>query len=213
MLSLNTEIIDIFSVSIIALAFYIQGQAYYKPLVEASGFQSFILALLSSFLGIITGIYDYFILAVILVILRSIITPYVLLKALGKKYGEREKIRGVTSLLVVDLAFFFTAVLIIYEFVISKIFTSTIYGVYELIFPLSLFFQGLYLIASRNSTPAQIIGYIEEENALVMFGIFLIPIPLLIEASVFLDVLGLVVISSVIILEKREHRPIDELRG
>jgi hydrogenase-4 component E len=213
MLNINTEIIDLVSVSILALAFYMQGQAYYKPLIEASGIQSVILAALSTFLGFITGIYDYFVLAIILILLRGIVTPYVLLKALGKKYGEREKIKGVASLLVVDLAFFFTAILIIYEFVISKILISTTYGVYELIFPLSLFFQGLYLIASRNSTPAQILGYIEEENALVMFGIFLIPIPLLIEASVFLDVLALVVISSVIIYEKREHTPIDELKG
>jgi hydrogenase-4 component E len=205
---IKEEIIELISVIIIITAFYIQGQAYYKPLVKMSGVQSIILAILSTFLGIITGIVDYFILAIIIVTLRGIITPYILIKMLGNKFGEREKIKGVASLLVIDLAFFFIAIIIIYEFIIGRIFHQV-----ELLFPLSLFFQGLYLIVSRNSTPAQIIGYIEEENGIVMLGLFLIPLPLLVEASVFLDVLGLVVISSLLIFEKREHKALEELKG
>lgn len=209
MYEIENEIIELISVLIISIAFYIQGQAYYKPLIEGSGFQSIVIGGLSLLLGIITGKIDYYILAVIIIILRGYIIPAVLLKVVGKKYGEREKISGVASLLVIDLAFFFTAVIIIYEVIIAKIIPNGIY----LIFPFSLFFQGLFLIASRRATPVQIIGYIEEENALVVLGIFLIPIPLLIEASVFLDVLGLVVISTVLILEKKEHYPLDELKG
>uniref|UniRef100_A0A2U9IPJ3 Hydrogenase n=1 Tax=Acidianus sulfidivorans JP7 TaxID=619593 RepID=A0A2U9IPJ3_9CREN len=209
MLKIEDEIIELISVLIIAIAFYIQGQAYYKPLIEGSGVQSLVIGGLSILLGIITGKLDYYILAVIIILLRGYLIPTVLLKVIGKKYGEREKISGVASLLVIDLAFFFIAVLAIYEVVISKIFPNDPF----IIFPLSLFFQGLFLIASRRSTPVQITGYIEEENALVVLGLFLIPIPLLIEASVFLDVLGLVVISTILILEKREHYPIDELKG
>ncbi|BDC18560.1 hydrogenase [Acidianus sp. HS-5] len=204
---IKEEIVDLISVTVIITAFYIQGQAYYKPLVRMSGIQSIILALLSTFLGIVTGVFDYFILAVLVAVLRGVITPYVLLKMLGNKFGEREKIKGVASLLVIDLAFFFVAIITIYEFVIGKILPQ------QVIFPLALFFQGLYLITSRNSTPAQIIGYIEEENGIVMLGLFIIPLPLLVEASVFLDVLGLVVISSLLIYEKREHKPLEELKG
>lgn len=205
---IKEEIIELISVIIIITAFYIQGQAYYKPLVKMSGIQSIILAILSTSLGIITGIVDYFILAIIIVALRGIITPYVLIKMLGNKFGERERIKGVASLLVIDLAFFFIAIIVIYEFIIGRVFHQV-----ELLFPLSLFFQGLYLIVSRNSTPAQIIGYIEEENGIVMLGLFLIPLPLLVEASVFLDVLGLVIISSLLIFEKREHKALEELKG
>ncbi|WP_196773420.1 hypothetical protein [Acidianus ambivalens] len=46
-----------------------------------------------------------------------------------------------------------------------------------------------------------------------MLGLFLIPLTLLVEASVFLDVLGLVVISSLLIFEKREHKALEELKG
>lgn len=82
-----------------------------------------------------------------------------------------------------------------------------------LVFPLITFFQGMFLIASRKSTHTQIIGYVEEENAMILFGIFLLPIPLIIEASIFLDVLALVVISSIIVLEKNEHNPVEDLIG
>lgn len=66
---------------------------------------------------------------------------------------------------------------------------------------------------NKTFKPAQIIGYIEEENGIVMLGLFLIPLPLLVEARVFLDVLGLVVISSLLIFEKREHKALEELKG
>jgi len=36
---------------------------------------------------------------------------------------------------------------------------------------------------------------------------------LIIEASIFLDVLALVVISSIIVLEKNEHNPVEDLIG
>lgn len=210
MYELEERIIELLSISIIVTAFYVQGQAYYKPLIKVVGIQSVIIAGLAILLGFTTRMIDYYILAIILIILRGYVIPVVLLRALGQRYGERERITGVASLLVIDLTFFFTAVLIIYEIVIARLGIPN--GIY-LIFAFSLFFQGLFLIASRRSTPAQIVGYLEEENALVLLGVFLIPIPLLIEASVFLDVLGLVVISTVLILQKREHVPIEELRG
>ncbi|EQD60499.1 hypothetical protein B1B_07764, partial [mine drainage metagenome] len=66
---------------------------------------------------------------------------------------------------------------------------------------------------SRRRHFSQIIGYVEEENSLVLFAIFLLPVPIVIEASVFLDVLALVVISSVITVEKFSHERMEELRG
>jgi len=196
-------------ISIVASAFYIQGQAYYKPLVKMTGVQSSLVALVSLLVYLQSGSLDYVFLAVILITIRGIVTPYILLRVLGERYGEREKISGFASLLIIDLAFFFIAVFVLYSLVITRVFP----GDFELVFAFTIFFQGLYLIASRNSTPSQIVGYLEEENAMVILGLSLIPIPLLIEASVLLDVLGLVVISAVIIYEKKIHTPLEELRG
>ncbi len=196
-------------ISIVASAFYIQGQAYYKPLVKMTGVQSSLAALVSLLVYLQSGSPDYVFLAVILITIRGIVTPYILLRVLGERYGERERISGFASLLIIDLAFFFIAVFVLYSLVITRLFPRD----FELVFAFTIFFQGLYLIASRNSTPSQIVGYLEEENAIVILGLSLIPIPLLIEASVLLDVLGLVVISAVIIYEKKVHTPLEELRG
>lgn len=196
-------------ISIIASAFYIQGQAYYRPLVRMIGTQSLLVALLSLLVFLREGSLDYVLLAVILSAIRGFLTPHILLRVLGERYGEREKTSGFASLLIIDLAFFFIAVFVFYDLVITRFFQ----GNFELVFAFTLFFQGLYLIASRNSTPSQIVGYLEEENAMVILGLTLIPIPLLIEASVLLDVLGLVVISAVIIYEKKIHIPLEELKG
>jgi hydrogenase-4 component E len=174
------------------------------------GLQSILVALLSILLFFFhKGSLDYVYLAVILTVIRGIITPHILLRILGKKYGEREEIKGFASLLIVDLAFFFVAVLVLYSVVITRLFP----GNFNMVFAFTIFFQGLYLIASRNSTPSHIVGYLEQENAIVILGLLLIPLPLLIEASVLLDVLGLVVISAVIIYEKKIHGPLEELRG
>jgi len=204
-----TENIDVLYIAIIASAFYIQGQAYFRPLIKMTGIQSALVATASIILFFNAGSPEYLYLGALIVILRGVITPYMLLRVIGNRYGEREQIRGFASLLVLDLGFFFVVVFVLYNLVITKLFPDH----QELIFALSLLFQGLYLMASRNSTPAQLAGYLEEENALVLFGITLIPLPLLIEASVALDVLGLVVVSAVIIYEKREHAPLEELRG
>ena len=47
----------------------------------------------------------------------------------------------------------------------------------------------------------------------MLFAIFLIPVPLIIEASVFLDVLALVVITSIVVVEKQTHEEMEELKG
>ena len=121
---------------------------------------------------------------------------------------------NVASLLLIDLAFIVVGIFIIYSLVFTRADLITKFGPSSiLVFPLSLFFQGLFLIGSRRSTFSQIIGYIEEENSLVLFAIFLVPVPIIIEASVFLDVLALVVISSILVIEKFRHFPMEELRG
>jgi hydrogenase-4 component E len=204
-----SELLDLVYASAIGTAFYMQGQVYYKPLVQMIGVQSALIALASALAYLEFGSMDLLVLAGVLILVRGLLTPTIILREVGERYGQRERTTGFASLLVVDLGFFFTVVFILYHFVIQRLFPSE----FELVFALSLLFQGLYLIASRNSTPAQILGYIEEENALVVFGMALIPIPLLIEASVLLDVLALVVNATVVIRERKFHIPLEELRG
>ncbi len=211
---INTQLLELISTSIIISALYIQGQAYFKPIIYVQAIQSALISILTFYLGFALKLIDYIILGITIIILRSFLITFFLIRGLKAKPGIRESTRGVASELVVNLAFFFLAVFIIYYFVLGNIGITTEAGTNTLIiFSFILFFQGLFLIASRRSTIAQIIGFIEEENSIVLFGILIIPIPFLIEVSIFLDVLGLVIITSLLTLEKLEHIKLEELRG
>ncbi|MEM4746198.1 MAG: hydrogenase, partial [Metallosphaera sp.] len=121
---------------------------------------------------------------------------------------DRERVKVLSSFLI-NVTFFLSITLVLLYAVLIRVIPEQ----YLVLLPLILFFQGMFLIASRKSTTAHILGYVELENSLVVMGIILIPPPLIIDATVFLDVLGLVVISSVIIVEKRDHEPEEELVG
>jgi len=211
---INTQLLELISASIIISALYIQGQAYFKPIIYVQAIQSALISILTFYLGFALKLIDYIILGSTIIILRSFLITFFLIRGLKAKPGIRESTRGVASELVVNLAFFFLAVFIIYYFVLGNIGITTEAGTTTLIiFSFMLFFQGLFLIVSRRSTIAQIIGFIEEENSIVLFGILIIPIPFLIEVSIFLDVLGLVIITSLLTLEKLEYTKLEELRG
>lgn len=215
MSSFGEELLFPLSSLILITAFYMQGQEFIRPMIRGQLIQSILLAAISVLMGIITGDVDFIILAALLLVLRGFLVTYFLEKGIKKSQVHlHERHVSVAYLFLISLIFVLTAVLIVYSVVFSGIRTESIAGNQGiLVFPLALFFQGLFLIASRRTTYAQIMGYIEEENAIVLFAVFLLPIPLLIEASVFLDVLALVVISSVVVVEKFTHERVEELRG
>ncbi|MEM3852578.1 MAG: hypothetical protein QXP70_06215 [Methanomassiliicoccales archaeon] len=196
-------------------AFYIQGEEFTRPMIKGQLIQSVLIAAISLILGIISHSIDFFILAVLLVVMRGFLVSYFLNRRIpGEIATNFESSVDLPYYFLLDLIFIVISVFIIYYVVFRRFALDGVFqGSDILVFPLSLFFQGLFLIASRKSTFAQIIGYVEEENALVLFGLFLIPVPLIIEASVLLDVLVLVVITSILVFEKPEHEKMEELKG
>ncbi|MCL4335803.1 MAG: hypothetical protein M1393_05030 [Candidatus Thermoplasmatota archaeon] len=200
---------------ILISAFYMQGQEFIRPMIRGQLIQSLLIAAVSFIVGFSENNIDFIILGIFIVFLRGALVTYFLEKGVpSKKVYFYEKKVDVAYLLLVDLIFIVIAVFLIYSIVFSSISIKSLIGNNGiLVFPLTLFFQGLFLIASRRTTFAQIIGYVEEENALVLFALFLLPIPIIIEASVFMDVLALVVISSIVVIEKSTHERVEELIG
>ena len=215
MTSLTETMLFPISSLILVTAFYMQGQEFIRPMIRGQLVQSLLIAAVSVVMGLITSDIDFFVLALLLVILRGFLVTFFLEKDIRRDQKHiHEKHVSVSYLFLISLVFVLTSVFIIYSVVFSSITIKSVAGNQGiLVFPLALFFQGLFLIASRRTTYAQIMGYVEEENAIVLFAIFLIPVPLLIEASVFLDVLALVVISSVVVVEKFTHERVEELKG
>jgi len=196
-------------------AFYIQGEEFVRSMVRAQFVQSVLIAAISFVIGVIEASVDFFILGVLIIILRGFLISYFLEQRIpGKSSIKYEPNVNLAYYFLLDLVFIVISVFIIFYVVFSSFRVSGVLaGTDVLVFPLTLFFQGLFLIASRKSTFTQIIGYVEEENGLVLFAIFLLPVPLIIEASVFLDVLALVVITSIVVVEKQTHEKMEELKG
>ncbi|MEM3670484.1 MAG: hypothetical protein QW767_01900 [Thermoprotei archaeon] len=199
--------------------FYVQGQEFIVSMIRGQSVQSILIAVVAFIIGWEERSYEFFILGVLLIALRAFLVNYFLEKRIPreKMYLSEQNV-NLTFLFLIDLIFIVISVFIIYSLAFGGIVLHSFLSAYSsgssvLVFPLTLFFQGLFLIASRKTTFTQIIGYIEEENSLVLFGMFLLPIPLIIEASVILDVLALVVISSVVVVEKFSHEPMEELTG
>lgn len=205
--------------SLIAIsAFYIQGQEYIVSMIRGQSIQSLLIAVVAFIMGWQQKSYEFFILGILIIVLRAFLVNYFLQKRIPRqKVYMYERRVSLSYLFLLDLIFIVISVFIIYSIAFSGIVLHSFLGnsgdSAVLVFPLTLFFQGLFLIASRKTTFTQIIGYVEEENSLVLFAMFLLPIPIIIEASVFLDVLALVVISSIVVLEKFTHEPVEELRG
>lgn len=200
---------------ILISAFYLQGQEFIRSMVIGQMIQSALLGTLSFVVGYAESSYDFFILGILIIVLRAFLVTFLLARRIPKdKIHIHEKKVDVAFTFLVNLILVVTAVFLIYFLIFSNLnIVPDIGSRTILIFPLTLFFQGVFLIASRKTTFAQIIGYIEEENALVLFALFLLPIPIIIEASVFLDVLALVVVSSIVVIEKFTHEKMEELIG
>jgi hydrogenase-4 component E len=207
--------IYLISASILVSAFYIQGQRYIMSMIRGQLVQSMLIAAASFLLAYLEKSIDLLILGILILMLRGILITYMLETRMPKRKSYIfEQGVNVPFLFLVDLVFIVIAVFIIYSIIFSSLVPISQPGNSStLLFPLLLFFQGIFLITSRRSTYTQIVGYVEEENGLVLLAIFLLPVPIIIEASVFLDVLALVVISSVITVEKSTHERMEELRG
>ena len=211
----DNAMVYLISASILVSAFYIQGQRYIMSMIRGQLAQSILIATASFLLAYLENSIDLLILGLLILILRGILITYMLETRMPKRksYVFEEGV-NVPYLFLVDLVFIVIAVFIIYSIIFSSLVPISQPGNSStLLFPLLLFFQGLFLITSRRSTFTQIVGYVEEENGLVLLALFLLPVPIIIEASVFLDVLALVVISSVITVEKATHERMEELRG
>jgi hydrogenase-4 component E len=66
---------------------------------------------------------------------------------------------------------------------------------------------------TRRNSFAHFVGYVEEENGVIFLALTIIPLPLLIEISVLLDVLALIIAGGILVTDNVEHTRVEELMG
>lgn len=209
------EIIYILCASTLLTAFYILLQSFIKSMVKVIITQSILIGLISFAMAYYLNSADFVLLGILVIVLRGYLVSYLLEKQIPKrKELFRERTNGTPSTLLTALILGVIGIFVVYFYVLSNLITNVEFGTSNIIvFPFVLIFLGIFQILARKNTLAHVIGYVEQENGMVLMSIFLIPVPFIVELSVFLDVIAMVLIASVVAKETAEHKDLKELRG
>ncbi len=189
-------------------ALAVQISSYIRPMINTLITQSVLLAAMATYLGIAERNYLLILLAALIVLLRGVLLTYVLAKRLpqGRKF-IREYSTGTGTALLSSVVVF------IVSFILYRLAFYPSVGHPDGAIALALITQGMLLILTRRNSFAHFIGFVEEENGIVLMSLSIIALPLVIEINILLDVLALVVAGAVLIHEKIEHVPVRELMG
>jgi len=210
------EVVAIVGVGILLTALYLQSESFVDPLIRGIALQSLLLAVLLGWLAWSEQSLDLAVLAALAVGVRAGFIPFVLrrqIRAFRWRVRERQAAHRVTghALAAVALA-------IVGWFVFQQTLASVFPEVGGAL-PFVLLLQGLLMLATRSNTIVQVIGYLEEENAIVYAGaLFAQGFPLFVEVVVFLDVLGVVLVGVILSIQRDvtgtpEESSLEELAG
>ena len=205
---INQEALDLITAAIILSAIWAQFGTFMSHKVRIVSIQSVLLSIYIIILGIWGNDPELVILGVLIMILRAFLTSRLLNSKLSPdQFISRERFGDASFLSVISILILIFSILT-YRILFTPLGYETIGAG-----GFALLFQGLFLIGSRKSKFSQFLGYIEEENAIVMLGLGIISMPLVIEVSVLLDVLALLIVSTIIISDKPESQVFEEMMG
>ena len=205
---INQEALDLITAAIILSAIWAQFGTFMSHKVRIVSIQSVLLSIYIIILGIWGNDPELVILGVLIMILRAFLTSRLLNSKLSSdQFVSRERFGDASFLSVISILILIFSILT-YRILFTPLGYETIGAG-----GFALLFQGLFLIGSRKSKFSQFLGYIEEENAIVMLGLGIISMPLVIEVSVLLDVLALLIVSTIIISDKPESQVFEEMMG
>ncbi|HTQ63193.1 MAG TPA: hypothetical protein VMI12_00250 [Puia sp.] len=196
------QIFQILGFFLIVLTLLMQWEIYVNRVILLFSISSFIVALFLVLLGTSKPGEGtlLFVLAGLTVFTRGLIIPIIMNRALHSLYKKPWRVRedrpamGVGGSILVSLALILGGYFIyqnsLYE--VLKIKSGSV--------PFALFLQASLLIISRKNAYIQMMGFLVMENAVVMLsGWVFSGLPFIVEAGAILDLLGLVVVSSLII--------------
>ena len=200
----------------ILLIIFIQWQVYIKKNIITFAVSSFILSLFLLKTGIGNGEEPLILIAVLTFIIRTILIPGYMIRKLTKEHWrsrESSPTMGTASAIICSI------LLVIFCYII---YTFTFYNFINVktgALPIAIIFQGLFLIISKRNTFVQLLGYMIMENGVLFFGAVLFPgLPLIFEAGIILDLIGIVMVSGIINGLRENFVPdaledIEELKG
>lgn len=210
------ELVAIIGVGTLLTALYLQSESFVRPLVSGIALQSLLLAGLLGVLAWEQQSLDLAVLAVLAVLVRVLLIPYLLRKQIVQFRWKARELPAAQRTTGHALAAVVVAI------IGWEIYSAALEPTFQVpggALPFILLLEGFLMLATRANTLVQVIGYLEEENALVYMGaLFAHGFPLFVEAVVFLDVLGVVLVGIVLSIQRdvvggSQHAVVEELTG
>jgi len=213
-----TETVEaLIGLGLLLTALYLQAESFLDPMVDAIAVQSLLLAAFLGWLAYSDQSYELAIVAALILGLRVLLIPFILRRQIRAFRWRAREIRA--SQRVASHALAAVALAIVAWFVFQETLAPALPALPGIALPFVLLVEGLLMLATRSNTLVQVIGYLEEENAVVYAGVlFVVAFPLLIEIVVFLDVLAVVLVSIILSIQRTvigvpEEEPMEELTG
>ncbi len=195
---------------IIILGLFLQWQVYVSRIVLTFAVSSMVVAFSFAYQGIATSTVVPIVLAVLTAGIRGVLIPLLIGRNLHEtswRARENRPVLGTASSILLAMALVIFS-LWLFEWSIGRYVPGT--STYAAL-PFAMLFQGGFLIISRRNTFIQMIGYLVIENAVLLLGTWGFPgLPLVVEAAVVLDLLGIVVVARIIMRMREESMSFDD---
>ena len=193
----GSKIMQLLIAFILVSTFMILGSTRLYSCVRAFGIQSFLLACVAGIVAYSTGKYDIYIVAILTLIIKSAVIPYIFIYIIReiKVKREIELYVNISPSLIIGG----TLVVISYYLIRSISIISELSSL-ALSASMSLVSIGLFIMISRKKALMQMLGILIMENGLFLGAISLTNgMPLLVELGIFFDVLIGVLIMGILI--------------
>ena len=197
-----TQAFEILGFILIVLTLLMQWEVYVTGIIFLFALSSFVVATFLVLLGLSRPGENYllFVLAGLTVTIRGLIIPIIMNKALHSLYEKPWRVRENKPLFGTGGSILVSLILSVVGYFIYQKSLYEVLKVRSGAVPFALFLQASLLIISRRHAYIQMIGFLVMENAVVMLsGWVFSGLPFVVEAGAILDLLGLVVVSSLII--------------
>jgi hydrogenase-4 component E len=191
-------LIKILFVLILGTSALIIMQKTLFSLISIYGIQSFMIGLISFMLYFKTGSYILLALAVITLITKVIIIPYMLNRVITDSSFKRDAdfryLTPVGAIMVGIILIFGVYNSFSRVFLLSQdnlFFLGAVIGV-------SLALMGMLVIFSRKKVVTKTVGYLTMENGILLFSLFMAELPFIIELLIIVDLIIFILLATIL---------------
>ena len=198
---LAASLFSLLAIASLLLSFVMLGSRWLKDYLLAFTMQSWFIALLSAAVGYTAGYPELYLIAVLTILFRGMLLPYLILRIIYRLKADRELHLSVSP----SSAMVIGALLVVFAFVVAshlggRLGLAGTVAVLALTVMLSMKLIGFLMLAVRHEAISQILGLLELENGIFLGTQILVPgMPLLIELVILFDLLIVVASFGVLV--------------